>query len=295
MTAGNDRIKAPEGRISALVRGVGDVGSVVALALFRAGVAVAIHDGPAPTAHRRRMAFVDAVFDGTARLDGVTGLCARSNADLRRMLVRGAEIPIVIHPLSEALASVGWDVLVDARMRKRSIPERQRGLALLTVGLGPNFIAGDNVDVAIETSWDRLGAVVRSGPTLALAGEPRPIAGVGRERLVYALISGRFQTGREIGDIVAAGEVVADVESTPLRAPVAGVLRGLTRNGVFVDAGTKVIEVDPRGRSATISGVAERPRRIADSVCQVIAEVYADRLGPRLPDTDRVLAMTVGG
>ncbi len=55
-----------------LVRGAGDVGSAVAHALFRAGHAVVIHDDPAPTAHRRRMAFVDSVFDGSATLDGVT-------------------------------------------------------------------------------------------------------------------------------------------------------------------------------------------------------------------------------
>jgi hypothetical protein len=55
-----------------LVRGIGDVGSAVAHTLLLGGYAVAISDGPAqPTTHRRGMAFTDAVFDGTAKLDGV--------------------------------------------------------------------------------------------------------------------------------------------------------------------------------------------------------------------------------
>jgi xanthine dehydrogenase accessory factor len=62
-------------RSPVLVRGVGDVGSAVAAVLFRAGYAVVLHDEPAPATPRRGMAFADAVFDGTAALDGLT-LCA---------------------------------------------------------------------------------------------------------------------------------------------------------------------------------------------------------------------------
>ena len=58
-------------RLAVLARGVGDVGSAVAHALFRRGHAVVIHDDAAPTATRRRMAFTDAVFDGQAELAGV--------------------------------------------------------------------------------------------------------------------------------------------------------------------------------------------------------------------------------
>ena len=49
-----------------------------------------------------------------------------------------------------------------------------RGLAPLTIGLGPNFVAGETVDFAVETSWgDALGAVIKRGPTLALAPSKR--------------------------------------------------------------------------------------------------------------------------
>ena len=53
------------------MRGIGDIGSAVAHALFIEGLRVVIHDDPAPTTTRRGMAFADAVFDGRATLDGV--------------------------------------------------------------------------------------------------------------------------------------------------------------------------------------------------------------------------------
>ena len=39
------------------------------------------------------------------------------------------------------------------------MPEGQRGNAVVTVGLGPNFVAGETVDLAIETMWVLLPAV----------------------------------------------------------------------------------------------------------------------------------------
>ena len=60
-----------------LVRGTGDVGSAVAYALFRAGHSVVLHDKPRPPHHRRGMAFVNALYDGTAELQGALGKRAR--------------------------------------------------------------------------------------------------------------------------------------------------------------------------------------------------------------------------
>ena len=67
-----------------LVRGAGDVGSAVAVVLYRAGYAVALHDDPTTTTPRRGMAFADAVFDGSATLDGLTGVQVKTPAELCR-------------------------------------------------------------------------------------------------------------------------------------------------------------------------------------------------------------------
>ena len=109
-------------------------------------------------------------------------------------------------------------------------------------------MAGDTVHVAVETAWgDELGRWTRVGATRPLAGEPRPINGYGRERFVYAPVSGLFTTTRALGSLVCAGEIVTRIEEEPLTAPLSGLLRGLTHDRVSVTTGTKVIEIDPRG------------------------------------------------
>ena len=148
-----------------LVRGSGDVGSAVASILFKAGHRVVLHDAPAPSHSRRGMAFVDALFQGTATLEGLLAKRARSLNTLPFMLKCRRAVPVSDAPLQDVVAEVHPQVLVDARMRKHDQPEAQRGLAPLTIGLGPNFDAGGNVDIAIETKWgDELGAVIRAVP-----------------------------------------------------------------------------------------------------------------------------------
>ncbi|MGH2534312.1 MAG: hypothetical protein ACRDJW_18740 [Thermomicrobiales bacterium] len=226
------------------------------------------------------MAFADAVFDGRAFLDGVEAIRIEDLALLPALLDAHGQVPLVVADFDAVFAACRPDVLVDARMRKHSQPEQQRGLAPLTIGLGPNFVAGRTADLAIETSWDALGDVIEHGATRPLAGEPRALAGHRRDRYVYAPHPGVFRTDCEIGEAVRPGETIADIDGTPLTVQLAGVLRGLTRNGVPVERGTKVIEIDPRGTDAVVAGIAERPARIADGVLRVLALWSERRDGP---------------
>lgn len=151
--------RSDKGHFPVLVRGVDDIGSAVAVVLFRAGYSVVLHDDPLPTASRRGMAFTDTVFDGTAMLDGVAARRVDLLAALNDATITREAVPITTDPLQAVLEAVEWSALVDARMRKHAVPECQRGLAPLTIGLGPNFIAGQTVDLAIETGrGERLAA-----------------------------------------------------------------------------------------------------------------------------------------
>ena len=185
----------------------------------------------------------------------------------------GATIPVLVIPLHRLLPILAPDVIVDARMRKRHHPERQRGWASLTIGLEPNFTAGDTTDLVVETQWgESLGAVLAHGTTRPLAGEPRAIAGHGRKRFVDAPVAGTFATTRAVGDVVLQGDVVARIGAVALTAPLGGMLRGLTRDGVPVAKGAKVVEIDPRGDEGVSEGIGERPGRIAEGVCRAIDE-----------------------
>lgn len=261
-----------------VVRGVGDIGSAIAHRLFGEGYAVVIHDDELPTATRRGMAFADAVFDGRATLEGVIAIRSMDIAHVRELFTSRQSIPVYVKDLAMLLTELAPGVLVDARMRKHSTPDIQRGLAPFTIGLGPGLLAGRHADVVIETSWEGLGRVITEGASLPLRGEPREIDGHARDRYVYAPVAGVFRTEARIGDVVRHGQRVARIGLSVLTAPLDGVLRGVTHDGVPVTARTKVIEIDPRGHTAEVHGIAERPRRIADSVLIAIRSARELRL-----------------
>lgn len=256
-----------------LVRGTGDIGSAVAHALCLAGHAAVLHDEPRPSHPRRGMAFTDALFEGSARLESLLAKRAASPSDLPPMIACGRALPVTDLPFDKVLRVVEPDVLVDARVRKHAAVEPIRGLAPLVVGLGPGFVAGLNADRVVETGWgENLGRLLHAGAARDYGGEPRELGGHGRERFVYAPRPGLFRTGHAIGAAVTEGEVVGHLGSLTILAPFAGVLRGLTHDGAQVNAGTKIVEVDARADPRAAFGIGERPRRIAQGVLEAIAE-----------------------
>ncbi len=259
------------------VRGIGDVGSAVAHRLFRDGYRVWISDDPAPAAPRRGMAFADAAFDGSAELEGVTATVYEDPEELAEALDGRAGIPVFLGDLFKVLRFLHTQVVVDARMRKHAHPESQLELAPFTVGLGPNFEAGVTATAVVETQWgDDLGKVLTSGRTKELAGEPRNYGGHARERFIYAPAAGVFRTDCRIADKVEAGQVVASIDDAELKAPLAGILRGLVHDGVTVPERAKVVEVDPRCDPSKVLGIGERPGRIAEGVLEAITKLHFD-------------------
>ncbi len=116
-----------------LVRGSGDIGSAVAHGLFQAGYAVLMHELPQPTVIRRKMSFADAVFDGSAVLEGVNSERVDDLSLLSELLLSHKSIPLVTVEIFKALEISRPQVLVDARMRKHSQPEKQIQLAGRTI------------------------------------------------------------------------------------------------------------------------------------------------------------------
>lgn len=256
-----------------LVRGSGDIGSAVAHRLFTGEFPVVIHCEPKPSAPRRGMAFADAMFDGSAVLEGVTAARLDDLFDLDEALMQRAVIPVVPLNFPDVLTHAAPHVLVDARMRKRSQPEVQIGLAELTIGLGPKFVTGKHTHWVVETKWcSDLGKVIRHGYTMDMDGEPRSFGGHSRDRFIYAPRSGTFRTEHRIADPVEGGQVVAWIDDEPLAAPLPGILRGLVHDGVPVASGAKVVEVDPRSDPTTVFGIGERPGKIAQGVFEAVKE-----------------------
>lgn len=261
---------------TALVLGCGDVGSAVALALWRGGFATVLADVARPAAIRRGMAFTDAWFAGSATLDGVTACFVSASRFDGAAHTHAAGIVATDLDSMAFMRDVGAAVLVDARMRKRGPAPQLRGLAPLTIGAGPGFVATGHVDVVIETAWGAaLGAVCFCGSAAAYDGRPREVAGYGRDRYLYAAQGGVFRTAARIGQRVGAGEIVGTLDGEPCAAPLDGVLRGLAADGAMVFAGKKVIEVDPTGERAACFGIAPRAAKIADGVLEAVRSARA--------------------
>jgi len=78
---------------------------------------------------------------------------------------------------------------------------------------------GVNADVVVETAWgDDLGKVISSGRCRDFAGDPQHMAGHSRDRYIYSPCEGEFSAALRIGEVVSAGQEVARIGTTILRA-----------------------------------------------------------------------------
>lgn len=256
-----------------LVRGSGDVGSAVCHRLRLAGYPVILQDDPQPAHTRRGMAFVDALYEGQATLEGVLAKRARDLDDLEAMLACGRAIPATDEPFAVIVSRLRPVAIVDGVVRKHGAADPIRGAAPLTIGLGPGHEAGVTADRVIETArGEDLGRVLACGKPRAYDGKPAEIAGHGRDRFVACPEDGLFRTGGRIGLRVAAGDLLGHVGARPIVAPFAGVLRGLCHDGAWLAAGARVAEIDASGSPENAFGLGERPQRIAAGVLEALVD-----------------------
>lgn len=270
--------RARAAEILVLVRGAGEHASGTAHRLFRCGFRVVMTEIEAPLAVRRTVSFAEAVFDGRTIVCGVEARRVETiGAD-----IDGAWIPVLVDPSARCRETLRPDVLVDARLKKSGV-ETRVGDAPLVIGLGPGFRAGVHAHAAIETARGHdLGRIVTEGEAAADTGVPGDIGGYTHERVLRASRAGLFRACREIGDTVGAGEAVGVVAGESGEAPVAaaigGVLRGLLRGGLRVEAGTKLGDVDPRGRREHCFTLSDKTRTISGGVLEAVLAWKAGRL-----------------
>jgi xanthine dehydrogenase accessory factor len=261
-------------RPGAIVVGANDVGSAIAVALHHAGFGIVLCDEVDPAWMRRGMAFTNAWYVGSAELDAVGAVFCASARSIPTILSHGELVAATTWSWTGVAALLAPVVIVHTSWRERNAGDlRAPGPdERLTIGVGPGFVAGGNVDLAIESApGPALGEVIRSGPALPMLDIVPDLAGAGRERFVRAHAGGRFMTGKRIGMPVVRGEAVGAIGDTTILAPLAGVLRGLTARGARVAEGTRVVEIDPRGEPALCFGIGERPHTIAAGVLEALS------------------------
>ena len=268
----------------AVVLGTNEVASAIGVHLHREGFCVVLSHDPNPPVMRRKMAFHDALFGDTARVENVIGERIESTMDVFKALGCPQHVLVTWLGLSDLLPVRSIDVLIDARMQTREVTPNLRGMTRLSIGLGPGFSPSANCDVAIETRQDRLGQIVREGWTSA-QDDGGALGGVGIERLVHSPHDGRWHTPVEIGTRIYKGFVVGHLSGVPVTAPYDGILRGIVRDGCDVAAGVALAEIDPRGRHAQWTGIDAQGQALAQATLAAIRLHATDRISTSAAST----------
>lgn len=249
-----------------IVLGTNEIASAIAVRLCWKRYRVVMSHDPFPPVIRRGMAFHDALYDDRAELDGIVAQRVETAMEIIDTLADPGKVAVTRLELTDIMPLKSPAIVVDARMQKSRMTPDLRGLARLTVGVGPRFTVNHNCDVAIETHPASTGALVEKGQTRLGDGIPRTLGGVGKERFVYSTCDGVWRTPLDVGALVFRDFVLGYQGRIAVRAPMDGHLRGIARDGVHAPAGVKLVEIDPRGRSACWTGSDERGRRIGEAV-----------------------------
>ena len=257
-----------------VVRGGGDLATGVIHRLASAGFDVLVLEAEHPAAIRRQVSLSEAVYEGTATVEGLTARLISDVSEMEAVWAAG-EVPLLVDPEAKCLEKLQPAALVDAIIAKYNVGTH-RSMAPKTIALGPGFVAGEDVDVVIETSrGHKLGRVITEGAAKPNTGIPGIIGGYGKERVMHSPAEGVLRNVHAIGDIVEAGTEIAYIETeegkVPVLATITGIIRGLIRDGYPVTVGFKIADIDPRREELENCWlISDKARCIAGSVLEQV-------------------------
>lgn len=294
-----------------ICRGAGDLATGIIHRLHRAGHRVIALETDYPAAIRRQVSFCEAVYDGSAAVEGVTARLVPALTDAEtdtetysgindtpaahvasekwdrsaiEAVLEAGEVPLLIDPKGESIALLRPDVVVDAIIAKKNLGTTIN-MAPLVIGVGPGFTAGQDVHLVIESMrGHNLARIITDGMAQPNTGVPGNIAGFTSERVIHAPAAGYIHDVRKIGDIVQKGDEIARIypdkesydnalsEYVPVNATITGIIRGLIREGYYFREGFKIADIDPReSELSNCFTISDKARSIAGSVLEAVS------------------------
>ena len=294
-----------------ICRGAGDLATGIIHRLHRAGHRVIALETDYPAAIRRQVSFCEAVYDGSAAVEGVTARLVPALADAEsdtetysgindtpaahivsekwdssaiEAVLEAGEVPLLIDQKGESIALLKPDVVVDAIIAKKNLGTTI-DMAPLVIGVGPGFTAGQDVHLVIESMrGHNLARIITDGMAQPNTGVPGNIAGFTSERVIHAPAAGYIHDVRKIGDIVQKGDEIARIypdkesydnalsEYVPVNATITGIIRGLICEGYYFRKGFKIADIDPRESEITnCFTISDKARSIAGSVLEAVS------------------------
>ena len=294
-----------------ICRGAGDLATGIIHRLHRAGHRVIALETDYPAAIRRQVSFCEAVYDGSAAVEGLTARLVPALTDAEtdtetysgindtpaahiasekwdssviEAVLEAGEVPLLIDPKGESIALLKPDVVVDAIIAKKNLGTTI-DMAPLVIGVGPGFTAGQDVHLVIESMrGHNLARIITDGMAQPNTGVPGNIAGFTSERVIHAPAAGYIHDVRKIGDIVQKGDEIARIypdkesydnalsEYVPVNATITGIIRGLIREGYYFKEGFKIADIDPReSELSNCFTISDKARSIAGSVLEAVS------------------------
>lgn len=255
-----------------IIRGGGDLGTGIAYKLYKSGYKVIILEINNPLAVRRTVAFSEAVYENEVTVEGVRGIFVKDKNGIYEILNSGT-IPIFIDSEGDIIRDIKPLAVIDAIIAKKNLGTK-KSMAPITIGIGPGFEAGKVVDLTIESNrGPNLGKIIYSGKTSEDTGIPSSVMGYTKERVLRAPRDGMVTSFYKIGDTINKGEVICTVGDKKLIAPFTGLLRGMIKEGVFVNKGLKIGDIDPRCIHEYAYTISDKARNIGDSIVKGIEDL----------------------
>ena len=271
---GSEKVNMTCQNLVVLIRGAGEMATGVAVRLHKSRLRVCLLEIAKPLAVRRTVCFSEAVYDGEKEVEGLWAkLIARP--DEIHAAWKDEKIPVLVDPdSSQTRDFLKPDVVVDAILAKTNLGTKSDD-APLVIGLGPGFTAGREVHAVVETNrGHHLGRVIFKGEAEPDTGIPGEIGGYSVKRVLRTMKTGVFRSSKSIGDQVSKGNVVAVVDDSPVIAQISGIIRGLIRDGAEVKKGTKLGDIDPRGKKEYCFTISEKARAIGGGVLEAILHQF---------------------
>lgn len=257
-----------------VVRGGGDIATGTIHKLRRCGYPVLVLEAECPSAIRRHVALCEAVYDGVKEVEGV--ICRRgANVKEAMEIIAQGDVALLTDPECACLKEIKPWAVVDAILAKKNLGTT-RDMAPRTVGLGPGFEAGRDVDLVVETMrGHNLGRIIGRGSAMPNTGVPGVIGGFGKERVIHSPARGIFMGRAAIGDKVKKGQsigiIVTGHGEAAVEASLTGILRGLIRDCYPVTEGFKIADIDPReSEYENCFTISDKARCIAGSVLEAL-------------------------
>jgi len=258
------------------VRGAGDIATGIAFRLHKSGFSVVMSDLPQPTSIRRTICFSEAIIKGETKVEDITAHFAKSADEAREILQRG-DIAVIADPTGDIAKQLAPVAVVDAILAKKNLGTKISD-ASIVIAAGPGFTACVDCHAVVETMRGHtLGRVYYSGSALPDTGVPGNIGGFTLERLLRAPCAGVFRGVKQIGDVVEAGEVCAYVDGEPMISRIKGVLRGLLPDGIVVYEGMKSGDVDPRCEISHCFTVSDKALSIGGGVLEALLHLLSQK------------------